>query len=236
MGEKRYTAIILSAGKGSRMNSSIHKQYMDLAGRPVICHTIERFENSTVTDIVLVTGAGEIDYCKQEIVEKYHYHKVRHIVEGGKERYHSVMCGLEAAQGADYVLIHDGARPFATEEIIRRVMECVQQEKACVVGMPVKDTIKIADDEGYVSQTPNRNSVWMIQTPQAFSYDLILGAYQKMMMGDQCGITDDAMVAEQYSDVHVKLIEGSYENIKITTPEDLVIAESFCKNRAFENK
>lgn len=236
MEEKRYTAIILSAGKGSRMNSTIHKQYMDLAGRPVICHTIEAFEHSAVSDIVLVTGTGEMEYCKQEIVEKYHYKKVRHIVEGGKERYHSVLNGLKAAQGTDYVLIHDGARPFVDTEIITRVMETVVREKACVVGMPVKDTIKIADEEGYVSQTPDRNRVWMIQTPQAFAYDLIMDAYQKMMMGNQAGITDDAMVAEQYSDVKVKMVPGSYENIKITTPEDLIIAETFCQNRASKNK
>lgn len=223
----KFTAIVLSAGKGSRMNSGTHKQYLLLNGRPVITYSLEAFEKSPVDEVILVTGQGEEEYCRKEIVEAYGFSKVGKIVAGGKERYHSVFCGLQAVTDTDYVLIHDGARPFVTEEIIARTMETVRNTNACAVGMHVKDTIKITDEKDIVKETPERNNVWMVQTPQAFSCPLISHAYEKMLLQEDAAITDDAMVVEKMCQVPVTLIEGSYRNIKITTPEDMLIAEAF---------
>ena len=160
----------------------------------------------------------------------------RSIVQGGKERYNSVYEGLKAANGTDYVLIHDGARPLVDNEIIVRSMHTVEKEKACVAGMPVKDTIKVSDELGYSANTPDRKSLWQIQTPQCFEYDLLAQSYDKLFSDMSYGksvpaITDDAMIVEYGSDTKVKLIEGSYENIKVTTPEDMGIAELFLKKR-----
>jgi len=221
------TAIVLAAGSGKRMNSKVHKQYLLLKGKPVLYYSVKAFEDSRIDDIILVVGAGEIDFCRKEIVEQYGFKKVRAIVEGGKERYHSVYEGLKAAGETDYVLIHDGARPFVSQPIIERTLEAVCEYKACVVGMPVKDTIKIVDGDTFAKETPNRSMVWMVQTPQAFSYPLIYDAYTRMLADEDTAITDDAMVVERMTDYKVKLIEGSYENIKITTPEDLDVAEKF---------
>ena len=146
----KYTAIMLSAGKGSRMGSSVHKQYLLLCGRPVIYYTLKAFEESPVDEIVLVTGEGEEEYCRKEIVEKYKLHKVTKIVKGGKERYHSVFQGLSACEHTDYVLIHDGARPFIGQEVIRHIMDEVQKKHACIAAVPVKDTIKKVDENGKV--------------------------------------------------------------------------------------
>lgn len=224
-----YTAIVLSAGKGSRMNSDVHKQYLMLADKPVIAYALEAFEKSRVNDIVLVVGTGEEDYCRTEIVEKYGIKKVKAIVCGGKERYHSVYHGLKAAGNTDYVLIHDGARPFVTDAIISRMMDAVHMKHACVAGMHVKDTIKITNERDEVQMTPERKNVWMVQTPQAFSYPLICGAYEKLMKQEDASITDDAMVVERMCHIPVSLVEGSYTNIKITTPEDMIIAEAILK-------
>ena len=224
MEKQKYTAIVLAAGSGKRMNSQVHKQYLIIQDRPVLYYSLKEFEDSAVDEIVLVVGKGEEKFCRKEIVDKYGISKVKAIVEGGKERYHSVFEGLKQTSDADYVLIHDGARPFVNQDIIRRCMQEVQKYQASVVGMPVKDTIKIADEEGYAKQTPDRKNVWMIQTPQTFSYALIYEAYEEMLKTEDTAITDDAMVLERIKGKKSKLIEGSYRNIKITTPEDLLIA------------
>lgn len=224
---EKYTAIVLAAGVGKRMNSKIQKQYMLLGGKPVLFYALDAFEKSRVDEIILVVGKGEIEYCRKEIVEKYKFHKVTKIVEGGKERYHSVYEGLKAIDTADYVLIHDGARPFINQQILVRAIEAVKQYQACVVGMPVKDTIKITTEDGFSKETPERKHVWMIQTPQCFSYPLIFDAYQKMLQNEDTTITDDAMVLEKVKGLPVKMVEGSYRNIKITTPEDLLVAEAY---------
>lgn len=223
----RIGAILLAGGQGKRMQSEIQKQYMMLAGRPLITYALEAFENSTVDEIVLVTGAGEEEYARRELVEAYGFHKVTAIVAGGRERYHSVYEGLLALKSCDYVLIHDGARPMITEPIIDRAIKGAVEYDACVVGMPVKDTIKVADDDGFAAVTPERSRLWQVQTPQAFAYPLVRRAYDRIMADEslQRGITDDAMVVESGTDKKVKLIEGSYENLKVTTPEDLVLAE-----------
>lgn len=230
MEKQKYTAIILAAGSGKRMNSQVHKQYLIIQDRPVLYYSLKEFEDSAVDEIVLVVGKGEEEFCRREIVDKYGISKVKAIVEGGKERYHSVFEGLKQTSDADYVLIHDGARPFVNQDIIRRCMQEVQKYQACVVGMPVKDTIKIADEEGYAKQTPDRKNVWMIQTPQTFSYALIYEAYEEMLKTEDTAITDDAMVLERIKGKKSKLIEGSYRNIKITTPEDLLIANVYLQH------
>ena len=227
MEKQKYAAIVLAAGSGKRMNSKVHKQYLIIQDRPVLYYSLKAFEDSAVDEIVLVVGKGEEEFCRKEIVDKYGISKVKAIVEGGKERYHSVFEGLKQTSDADYVLIHDGARPFVNQDIIRRCMQEVQKYQACVVGMPVKDTIKIADEEGYAKQTPDRKNVWMIQTPQTFSYALIYEAYEEMLKTEDTAITDDAMVLERIKGKKSKLIEGSYRNIKITTPEDLLIANVY---------
>lgn len=226
----KYAAIILAAGSGSRMNTQVHKQYLLLQGKPILYYSLKAFEESPVDEIILVVGKGEITYCKTEIIEKYHITKVSHIVEGGKERYHSVFEGLKYTEEADYVLIHDGARPFLNQQIIRQSMDAVIKYQACVIGMPVKDTIKIADDDCYAKETPERKKVWMIQTPQTFERKLIYDAYEKMLQNEDSAITDDAMVLERVTGKKTKLIPGSYRNIKITTPEDLLIADVYLEN------
>ena len=230
MEKQKYAAIVLAAGSGKRMNSQVHKQYLIIQDRPVLYYSLKEFEDSAVDEIVLVVGKGEEEFCRKEIVDKYGISKVKAIVEGGKERYHSVFEGLKQTSDADYVLIHDGARPFVNQKIIRRCMLEVPEYQACVVGMPVKDTIKIADEGGYAKQTPDRKNVWMIQTPQTFSYALIYGAYEEMLKTEDAAITDDAMVLERTKGKKSKLIEGSYRNIKITTPEDLLIANVYLQH------
>lgn len=224
-------AIVLAGGRGSRMNSPIAKQFMELGGKPIICYSLEAFEHSNVSKVILVTSEDSISYCRDEIVNKYGYAKVADIVCGGAERYDSVYNGLAAAEDADYVYIHDGARPFVSVELINSMIDAVRTDNALVAAVPCKDTIKISDDNGYVADTPNRSSLWSVQTPQAFSYEIIVNAYKTMMQTNHEGVTDDAMVLEKYGNHKVKLFMGEYTNIKITTPEDLIIGDNFIKNQ-----
>lgn len=231
MQKAKCTAIVLAAGQGKRMGTKVQKQYLEILGKPVLFYSLDVFQKSDIIDeIILVVGEHQEDYCQKEIVEKFHINKVSKIVTGGAERFHSVWNGLQEVVEDGYVFIHDGARPFVTEELLLRAYETVQREKACVVGMPVKDTIKIADDEGFAKETPNRSHVWMVQTPQVFETFLIKGAYSLLMEQEIIQVTDDAMVVETMLQRKVKLVEGSYENIKITTSEDLKVAEILAKN------
>lgn len=225
---KKHTAIVLAAGKGSRMQSVVPKQYLELCGKPVLYYSLAAFEESFIDEIILVAGKDDISYCKEQIVERYGFQKVTKIIAGGAERYLSVYQGLLAAEEADYVYIHDGARPFVDAAILSDAKACVEQYQACVAGMPVKDTIKIVDAEDFAKETPERKYVWQVQTPQVFSYALVREAYD-MLMEDQdaYSVTDDAMVVETMLNYPVKLFQASYKNIKITTPEDLQIAELF---------
>lgn len=232
----RQLAIVLAAGRGKRMKSSVAKQYLLLRDKPVLYYALKQFEDSFIDDIILVTG--DRDYCRQEIVDKYGFSKVREIVGGGSERYHSVYQGLLAAErwlkGEEAcIYIHDGARPFIDEAMLMRAKESVERNGSGVVGMPVKDTIKLVDEEGFALNTPKRSCVWQVQTPQCFWFSEIKPAYSKLITEEEklleqgITITDDAMVMELLGGGKVKLVEGSYQNIKITTPEDLLIAESF---------
>lgn len=226
-------AVILAGGQGKRMQSHVQKQYMTLCGKPLIVYALEAFEHSPVDAMVLVTAAGEEAYAQRDIVEAYGITKVKAVVAGGKERYHSVYEGLKALEGCDYVLIHDGARPLVKGDIIERAIDGAKCYQACVVGVPVKDTIKIADCDSFAEATPDRSRLWQIQTPQAFQYELVRNAYDEIMANPnlQTGVTDDAMVVESRTSHKVKLIEGSYENLKVTTPEDMVLAEALLRSR-----
>ena len=226
---ERNTAIVLAAGQGKRMHSKVQKQFLEIQGYPVLYYSLRCFQESPlIQDIILVTGEESISYCKEEIVQKYGFTKVSAVIPGGKERYDSVYAGLCECRDCEYVLIHDGARPFVTEEILKRGLQKVKETGACVIGMPSK--VKLSDEEGYVKETPNRKCVWTIQTPQIFSYSLIREAHDSIRQKDMSKITDDAMVVEQETGAKVALAEGSYQNIKITTPEDLDIAEAFLKH------
>ena len=232
----KFAAVVLSAGVGSRMKSDIPKQYMDLVGKPVIYYSLKAFEDAGFSSIVLVCGKDDVEYCKNEIIEKHGLKNVTAVVPGGKERYHSVFEGLKAVGQADYVFIHDGARPMISQETIVRLKEAVVKEEAAVAGMPVKDTIKIVDEEAYVTDTPERQYVWQVQTPQCFAYSIIYEAYKSVIQDEEEGwtipkITDDAMVLEYATDYEVKMVEADYCNIKITTPEDLLIAEMFLSKK-----
>ncbi len=234
MKEKMHcTAIVLSAGQGKRMDTSTQKQYLELDGKPIIYYSLKAFEDSPIIDdIVLVVGEGQKEYVCEEILNKYGFSKVRAVVYGGKERYDSVWQGilaLTAQQG--YVFIHDGARPFVDEDILNRAYDTVIRHGACAAGMPSKDTIKLVDDESFTVKTPKRKYMWVVQTPQVFESSLITDAYSKLMREDSANVTDDAMVVEQMMKVPVKLFEGSYENIKITTPEDLEVASALLKRK-----
>ncbi len=224
-------AIVLAAGRGKRMQSDVAKQYLLVRNKPILYYALKAFQDSEVDEIILVTGESEISYCKEEVVDKYNISKVSQIVAGGKERYHSVHNGLKACEGAEIVLIHDGARPFVDEAMISRNISKVKEYGACVTGMPVKDTIKLADEKGFVKETPRRDLIWTIQTPQTFRYELIKKAYDTFLdkeeeYSKQYSVTDDSMVAEIFGGLDVKLVEGSYNNVKITTPEDMVLAEA----------
>lgn len=232
---KRYAAVVLSAGKGTRMNSDVPKQYLMLEGMPVLCYSLQAFQQSMAGEIVLVAGEEDLEYSRREIVGKYKFTKVKAVIPGGKERYHSVCLGLEELmkrqEPPDYVMIHDGARPFVDQAVIARCAQAAEQCQACVAGMPVKDTIKIADEHQFAVETPRRSLVWQIQTPQAFAFPLIYQAYRRLLKleaaGQPVSVTDDAMVVETIFKKQVRLVEGSYKNIKITTPEDLEIARLF---------
>lgn len=220
----KITAIVLAAGSGSRMNSQTKKQFIEIKGKPIVWYSLFAFQNSQVDEIILVTGKDDIEYCKKEIVDHFGISKVAAVVAGGKERYESVYNGLKVASG-DIVLIHDGARPMINQNIIDRCVDGVKQYDAVVVGMPVKDTVKIIGTDNIIEKTPDRSRVWITQTPQAFELKLVKEAYEEMMKNTDSNVTDDAMVVEKYSATKVRFVEGDYSNIKITTPEDICIAE-----------
>ncbi len=219
------SVIIVAAGKGKRMGTDISKQFIKINDKPILSYTIERFDKcEQINQIVVVTAQDCIDYCRSEIIDKYKYKNIIKVVAGGKERQDSVYNGLiEVNKNTDIVLVHDGVRPFISEENIKTVIESAYKNDACVLGVKVKDTIKIADDNGFIISTPKRDSLWAIQTPQAFKYNLIMEAYTNAIRNKFLA-TDDSMLVEKLG-YKVKIEMGSYSNIKITTKEDLVTAK-----------
>lgn len=211
------------------MGANVNKQFLKLGERPVLYHTLKAFHSHMLIDsIIIVAAESEVQYVQKEIVEKYCFHKVTHIVAGGSERQHSVYNGLLAAEGADIVLIHDGARPFVSHEIISRGIEYAQIHGACSCGVVPKDTIKIRDENGFSIKALDRKSSFAVQTPQCFKYDIIRECHERIQ-NENVAVTDDTMVVERYGK-RVYLYEGSYENIKITTKEDMLTAEQILKN------
>ena len=235
--EKIY-AIIVAAGTGKRMNSTVKKQYMEIASQPVLGLTLKAFEESKTDEIVVVTGADEIAYVREQIVEGYMFKKVFAICSGGKERCDSVYEGLKQLirkhpdmAGSSYVLIHDGVRPLVTPELIDRCIDEVKKCGACVPAVPEKDTVKMINTEGEIDWTLDRKKVYRIQTPQCFEMGLIKEAFEKYYtetgLKDSAAVTDDAMLVEKYTGHRVRIVEGDYRNIKITTPDDIRIAEFY---------
>lgn len=222
------TAVIVAAGKGKRMGTEISKQFLPLCGKEILAHTVEKFEKAAcIRDIILVTGGDALQDVRQ-MVQEYGWKKIISVTEGGKERQDSVFLGLQQVpQDTEIVLIHDGVRPFVTEEILERSIAAAKETGGCVAGVPAKDTIKVCDAEGFAIATPNRSTLRQIQTPQTFRRKEILAAYEKAKADGFLG-TDDASVAE-HSGFPVRVIMGSYSNIKITTKEDLLIGASFLK-------
>ena len=252
-------AIVLAAGSGKRMGSKVKKQYLLLMDKPVLYYTLMAFEASAVDEVILVVGEDDIEYCNSNIIEKYKFKKVTSIVVGGKERYHSVYKGLSFIQNCDYVLIHDGARPFVTVSLINKCIMDVKEYQATIVGVPSKDTVRIISSDGIINETLERSTVWNIQTPQCFSYPLIKKGYADFLNKHECNmhnkddldisyesvmdgtdksftITDDAMVIEYTSNHPIHITMGDYRNIKITTIEDLVLGEAFLNEKIKSEK
>lgn len=242
--EKIY-ALVLAAGNGTRMGGNIAKQYQILGNRPVICHTLAAFEKSVADEVILVVSAGMEEYVKTRIVGKYGFCKVRKIVVGGKERCDSVYAGMryirerlkqEGRREAN-VLVHDGARPFVTPKLIAKMAHMAEKEVCAIPALPVKDTIK-RGKSGFVQETPDRSTLYAVQTPQVFRFSVLWAAFeayrklQKETPGEMIQITDDAMLVERMLGKQAALAEGDYRNIKLTTPEDMLIARAFLSEKA----
>lgn len=228
----KIVCIMLAGGKGKRMGGKVSKQFLLLDGKPVLYYSLKAFE-PYVDEIILVAAAGEEEFCRKEIVDKYNIEKVSAVVTGGAERYLSVYEGLKAVGCNDekYVLIHDGARPFISGETIERIIKEVEEKKACIAAVPSKDTIKIGNSADIVELTPDRRNVWVVQTPQAFEYISIVKAYEKAIASGREDITDDSMVMESFGDCDVHFVMGQYDNIKLTTPEDMVIGMAILQGK-----
>ncbi|TDX49312.1 2-C-methyl-D-erythritol 4-phosphate cytidylyltransferase [Orenia marismortui] len=221
----KLSVVIPAAGQGRRMGADKNKQFLLLNGKPILAHTISKFQNcSYINEIIIVAKNQEISYCQKEIVDKYDFDKVKKLIIGGKTRQKSVYNGIkEVSADSNFVLIHDGARPLLTNQIIENIITEVVNYQAVAVGVAVKDTIKIVNQDKYIMDTPKRDNLIAIQTPQCFSKTIILDAYQKAFKENFIG-TDSSSLVERLGQ-RVKVIEGSYENLKITTPEDLQFAE-----------
>jgi len=222
----RVIVLVPAAGMGSRMGAAVNKQYLSLAGRPILAHTLERFENHPlIDDIYVISPQAEREYCLNHVVNEYGFTKVRQVVAGGAQRQDSVRNGLAAcsADPEDVVLIHDGVRPFFPMDKIPLLVDAAVKTGAALAGVPVKDTIKEVES-GLVCSTPSRTRLWAAQTPQAFRYALICKAHERALRDEVLG-TDDASLVERLG-LPVAMVEGDYRNIKITTPEDMLVAEA----------
>lgn len=218
-------AIIPAAGSSKRMQNNISKQYLLLDGIPVLAHTLRIFQGSPeIHEIFLIVPKRDVEFARNGIVDRYGISKVSNILAGGKERQDSVRKGIDSLENDhDIVVIHDGVRPFISEELLHSTILEASRVQAVTVGMPVKDTVKVVDHHGIVTETLNRNHLWLTQTPQAFDRDVIRKAYEAAYRDNYYG-TDDASLVERIG-VKVTMIRGSYNNIKITTKDDLILAE-----------
>lgn len=224
---KHVTALIAAAGMGNRMNSDINKPYIFLNDKPVLAWTIEKFESSElIDDIIIIAKKSEIDYCAKEVVEKYRFKKVAKIIEGGRERQDSVHRGILALdEKTEIIVSHDGARPFVSKELIDEVINKAEEGDGAILAVPVTDTIKkVYESSSIVEKTPKRSRLWAAQTPQVFKRDVLIRAYDEAVRNDFLG-TDDSSLVERIGG-KVSIVQGSYSNIKLTTPEDLILAKS----------
>ena len=218
-------AIIPAAGIGARMGLAKAKQFIDLAGKPILAVTLSHFQKCSLIDgIVLVVSKGDVDYCNREIIDRYKFSKVFKVIVGGKRRQDSVREGLEAVAGScRWVLIHDGVRPLVTNELIESVINAAKDFRAVITGLPVKETVKEIDGQGRVIRSVDRSRLWLIQTPQIFRWEDINLAHQKALTNGWQEATDDAFLIEKMG-IPVKIIQGEENNIKVTTPQDLDMA------------
>ena len=230
-GVMKTVAIIPAGGSGKRLGSEIAKQYLSLQSLPVLVHTLLVFQKSDlINEIVLVVPADDLAFVRDRIVHQYELRKVSTVVAGGRERQDSVRNGFSAiTKACDVVIIHDGVRPFVTQDMIARVAKAAVEDGAAAIGVRAKDTIKEATAENVVTATLPRSNLWQTQTPQAFQYDLLRRAFTQAGDDGYYG-TDDASLVER-TGTKVRMVAGSYENIKITTPEDLIVAEALMKER-----
>lgn len=227
----KVSVVIPAAGQGKRMKATKNKQFLLLNNKPILAHTISKFsEIDLIDEIIVVAKKEEITYCKKEVVSKYDFSKVKKIISGGKTRQESVYNGLkEVSLNSDFVLIHDGARPLIRKQTIEKMIRKVANFDAVAVGVFVKDTIKEINDSNFIVRTPKRENLIRIQTPQIFTRKLIITAYKKAFDDNFVG-TDSSCLVERLG-TNVKFVKGSYENIKITTPEDLNFAEDILSRR-----
>jgi len=227
----KVVALIPSAGVGKRMGARTSKQFLDIDNRPILAQTLSRFEESQkVTEVYIVVSKKEETRCRRDIVERYNLKKVVKIVIGGMERQDSVKNGLDAVGSeCDIVMIHDGVRPFVTSQLIDEAISNTCLYDATVVAVPVKDTVKTISPHGEIVETLEREKIWLAQTPQTFKYDIIKRAYKNAYDNNIYG-TDDSYLVELLG-IKVRIIRGTYENMKITTPEDLVVARAFFSNQ-----
>ncbi len=225
------TALIPAAGMGRRMGKAVAKQFLPLGDKPMLAHTLLAFQRaSEIDEIIPILSKEDMESCLRDVIEMYHITKVKTLVVGGKERQDSVMNGLmKLGKDASIVLVHDGVRPFVTAEMIRESVDFAKKGECVAVGVPLKDTIKEVDDDGMVRHTLERSRLWAIQTPQTFPVKVLKHAYEESYRRRVYG-TDDAMLVER-TGTKVRVIMGSYENIKITTSEDLIFAEEILKRR-----
>ncbi len=220
-----FGVVVAAAGQGKRMKSSEKKQFIELQGKPVLYHSVQLFTKiAEIKEIVVVTNHEDIERT-EELLQEFQVV----VVPGGAERQESVFLGLQALKHAEYVLIHDAARPFSSEQMIRTIMDQAMETGAAIPAVPVKDTIKIVDEKREVISTPPRQSLWAVQTPQAFLLSAILDVHQKAVEKGFLG-TDDAMLME-WTGMKVKVVEGEYTNIKLTTPDDLKLGESILEKK-----
>ena len=226
---QKICALIPAAGSGSRMRSSVKKPYLNLGDKPILAHTIGAFDRNPVIDTIdVIVDASNLEMCQSTVIAPNGFHKVRDLVVGGQTRQASVFNGLQSLPiDADCIIVHDGARPFVTDEIIFACVEAAYEYGAAVVAVPVKDTIKVANADGFIVDTPDRDKLWAVQTPQAFRASALLDAHAN---AQRKGITatDDAMLVEKLG-FKVKIVSGSESNLKITTQEDLIIAEALMR-------
>jgi len=231
----KISAVILAGGSGTRMTGDIPKQYLEIGGKPILNYSVDAFESAgCIDEIILVVPPGKVEYCRQNIVERGNYDKISKIVEGGATRQESSLKGVLAADSAsDFVMIHDGARPFIQRDEIEKMAEKLAVSHAVIMAVPVKDTIKKISPAETIEETLERKSLWAALTPQAFKRELIIEAHK---YANEIGFqgTDDASLVEIMGK-KVNILKGSYLNIKITTKEDMVFAEAILAHRRGKN-